>query len=601
LTLASLRGQIGLVPQETILFRGTLAENIALGAGREVTEDEIEAAARLANAHDFIAALPDGYDTDVAERGATLSAGQRQRIAIARAALRRCPILIFDEPTTGLDGDNEAIVTDAIWRLARGKTSLLITHDLSQAARADRIVFLDGGSVAEDGDHATLLARGGKYARLWALQQNRGGDDGGDPCCRRLTAPSARAIPACRAWTSSSTHRRWRRRSGFTLAPPTCATSRGSVAPPPSCTRRRRPRRLCLSPRPICGGSAPARMVERCLGVFLDAACIVVVPARLDRTSGAAALPRPRPSARNTCAGSLAEGRLLQGRDRIAALQARTPACRPDRQERRPRAALKITGRRFQWRADRRDGRRRPWRGAASRRQQRASRTRDLLGRGRVHLPRGWARTRCPLPSPRLAPRWQGCTPIRFAPPPRSCRPTTARAAAVAEDLRRSMPSCADDGKRIGAEVADRISRHSGLCADMVHGDFSADQVVINRERPIIIDWDHAACGDPARDIGTFLARLDAQAADGVLTRAEADELGAALVEGYARDRWRPSPQRVAASCPRPSAACVRGLPDAAAGLAGTRSGRWSSGLPRWSPDHREGAAIRRCPNSTRP
>ncbi|WP_209428290.1 ABC transporter ATP-binding protein [Pararhodobacter sp. SW119] len=177
-TLASLRGQIGLVPQETILFRGTLAENIALGAGRDVTQAEIEAAARLANAHDFITALPDAYETDVAERGATLSAGQRQRIAIARAALRRCPILIFDEPTTGLDGDNEATVTDAIWRLARGKTSLLITHDLSQAAQADRIIFLDGGSVAEDGDHATLLARGGKYARLWARQQNSD-DDGG--------------------------------------------------------------------------------------------------------------------------------------------------------------------------------------------------------------------------------------------------------------------------------------------------------------------------------------------------------------------------------------------------------------------------------------
>lgn len=168
--IGSLRAQIGLVPQETTLFHGTVAENITLGAGRDVSPDEIEAAARLANAHDFIAALPDGYDTAVAERGATLSAGQRQRIAIARAALRRCPILIFDEPTTGLDGTNEAAVTDAIWRLAEGKTSLLITHDLSQAARADRIVVLDGGQVREDGSHDTLLARGGMYAKLWALQ-----------------------------------------------------------------------------------------------------------------------------------------------------------------------------------------------------------------------------------------------------------------------------------------------------------------------------------------------------------------------------------------------------------------------------------------------
>ena len=175
-TMTSLRRQIGFVPQETVLFRGTLAENIALGAGREVTPAEIEAAARLANAHDFITALPDGYDAQVAERGATLSAGQRQRIAIARAALRRCPVLIFDEPTTGLDSSNESTVTEAIWRLAHGKTSLLITHDLSQAARADRIVFVEGGRVAETGTHADLLARDGRYARLWTLQGRGQGD-----------------------------------------------------------------------------------------------------------------------------------------------------------------------------------------------------------------------------------------------------------------------------------------------------------------------------------------------------------------------------------------------------------------------------------------
>ena len=176
-TMTSLRRQIGFVPQETVLYSGTLADNIALGAGRDVTRDEIEAAARLANAHDFIAALPEGYDAQVAERGATLSAGQRQRIAIARAALRHCPVRVFDEPTTGLDSSNETTVTEAIWRLAQGRTSLLITHDLSQAARADRIVFLEAGRVAEQGSHADLLARGGRYARLWALQGR--GQDGG--------------------------------------------------------------------------------------------------------------------------------------------------------------------------------------------------------------------------------------------------------------------------------------------------------------------------------------------------------------------------------------------------------------------------------------
>lgn len=180
-TLKSLRAQIGLVPQETLLFRASLGENLALGAGRAVTEAEIAAAARLANAHDFIMALPQGYATELAERGATLSAGQRQRIAIARAALRQSPILILDEPTVGLDGANEAEVTGALWRLAEGRTSLLITHDVQLAARADRILYIDRGGLAEDGGHAALMALGGRYAALWRLQAGRAAQTGRKP------------------------------------------------------------------------------------------------------------------------------------------------------------------------------------------------------------------------------------------------------------------------------------------------------------------------------------------------------------------------------------------------------------------------------------
>lgn len=168
LTLRSLRAQISLVPQEPLMIHGTIAENIALGAGREVTPAEIEAAARLANAHDFIRAQPEGYKTAVAERGATLSAGQRQRIAIARAALRASPILILDEPTVGLDRASEAAVAEAIWQLAKGRTTLIVTHDLELAARADRVLVLGDGGIAEDGSPAALMARGGRFARLRA-------------------------------------------------------------------------------------------------------------------------------------------------------------------------------------------------------------------------------------------------------------------------------------------------------------------------------------------------------------------------------------------------------------------------------------------------
>jgi ATP-binding cassette, subfamily B, bacterial MsbA len=168
-TLASLRGQIGIVTQETVLFDDTIAANIAYGRPA-ATRAEIEAAARAAHAHEFIARLDGGYDTMVGERGQRLSGGQRQRLAIARAILRDSPILILDEATSSLDAESEMLVQDALANLMLNRTSFVIAHRLSTVRRADAIVVLERGRIVEAGRHDELLSRGGAYAKLYELQ-----------------------------------------------------------------------------------------------------------------------------------------------------------------------------------------------------------------------------------------------------------------------------------------------------------------------------------------------------------------------------------------------------------------------------------------------
>jgi ATP-binding cassette subfamily B protein len=168
-TLFSLRSQISAVLQDNLLFAASVRDNIAHGAPA-ATPEQVESAARLANAHEFIIALPESYDTVLGERGVTLSQGQRQRIAIARAAVRRAPILILDEPMTGLDKKNEQIVLDSIKQLDYGCTTFLITHDLTHAAQANLILYLESGRVLERGTHPELLRSNGRYAALYAIQ-----------------------------------------------------------------------------------------------------------------------------------------------------------------------------------------------------------------------------------------------------------------------------------------------------------------------------------------------------------------------------------------------------------------------------------------------
>ena len=168
-TLSALRGAIGLVSQETYLFHGTVRDNIAYGRP-EAHESEIIAAAEASEVHSFVAELPDGYDTVIGERGQKLSGGQRQRLAIARAVLKDPAILVLDEATSSVDNETEAAIQRSLARIAVGRTTLVIAHRLSTVRHADRIHVMAGGRITESGTHDELVAAGGRYAALWAVQ-----------------------------------------------------------------------------------------------------------------------------------------------------------------------------------------------------------------------------------------------------------------------------------------------------------------------------------------------------------------------------------------------------------------------------------------------
>ena len=171
LSLGYLRNKIGLVPQEPTLFSGTIRENIRYGR-LDASDEDVVQAAKAANAHDFISSLQKGYETEIGERGVTLSVGQRQRIAIARALIKDPTILIFDEATSNIDSESESLIQDALRKMAKGRTLILIGHRLSSIINADRIVVLEHGEIAEEGTHDMLLSKGGVYNRLYEAQMH---------------------------------------------------------------------------------------------------------------------------------------------------------------------------------------------------------------------------------------------------------------------------------------------------------------------------------------------------------------------------------------------------------------------------------------------
>lgn len=549
-SLASVRAQITVLLQDALLFTGTVRDNISCGVSG-ASEEQIVAAARLASADAFIAALPQGYDTVVGERGVTLSAGQRQRIAIARAALRRAPLIILDEPTTGLDRGNQQGVAQALAKLTAGCTTFLVTHDLALAAAADLVLRLEGGRIVAQGPPEPLADRQPRHPAL------------------RASAPPAvpeRAAP-CPAEEALIRREVDLPGLGLVLDPERMRARLASLLPEAGVSAvravylRYKPRTSCLVSYRVAtgGGELDVHATARARGgaeklekarargarsnrdsdLFVLEDCAVVVSvfpedARLPGLRWLDSPERRQRLRRGVLGGDVPPGALTRLRYKP---ERRWVGCLSGGNA--PRVFLKVhTAAEFEG----------GLRGSLLLQGEPALRIPRLLGmmatKGVLALE--WIDGQ-PLGEALLAGE-AGEEETRFAgealahlhrqPPPRLPLRTPSldaeRLRSAADTLGFLQPDLADRAGNLARELAARVVAQPP-CERPMHGDFHAGQVLLSDGAPVLIDFDEAVLGDPAGDLGSFLAHLERDEAAGLLPPWRRSPVADALVEGYAR------------------------------------------------------------------
>ena len=546
-TLASVRAQVTVVLQEALLFRGTVRDNISYGVSG-ASEEQIVAAAGVAGADGFIATLPQGYETVVGERGVTLSAGQRQRIAIARAALRRSPLIVLDEPTTGLDAESRRHVTQALARLAEGCTTFLVTHDVDLAATADQVIRLEAGRIVPRGQHEPLAERAARDAArpaylASAAPQSAAVGPGDEALIRRevelpglglVLDPERVRDRLASLWPEAgvsavrAVYLRYKPRTSCIVSY-RVATSGGELDVHATARARSDADKLDKV-RAIARSDHASRLV-----VLEDCAVVVSVfpeDARLPGLRWLASPEKRRHLRRSLLGGDASPGALTRLRYKP---ERRWVGCLSGGSA--PPVFLKVY--------------------AAEEFENGLLGSLVSSGEPALRIPQrvGMKATRGVL-----AMEWIDGRPLDEAlqvgeageeetrragealahlhrqPPPRHLRARsleTEHLTSTANALGSLQPALADRAQNLARDLAMRIAVQPRR-ERLVHGDFHSGQVLLTGGVPAMIDFDEAALGDPAGDLGSFLAHLECNEISGRLPQRRRSAVAAALLEGYA-------------------------------------------------------------------